>query len=112
MSRDALEGEGPRRWPQEWLGRWLEEAAKAVGGGYCRLHMPLKLVLGITGTVAGHRLGALERGGLPPPPSKASLPMCLRPLALARGLWRWSAARRLCGEAGQVAAGSACAELR
>ena len=48
--------------------RWLEEVAKAVGGGYCRLQMPLKLALGIRGTVAGHRLGALGgEGGLPPP---------------------------------------------
>ena len=37
--------------------------AKAVGGGYCRLHMPLKLALPVWGTVAGHRLGALEGVG-------------------------------------------------
>ena len=41
----------------------LEEVAKAVGGGYCRLQMPLRLALGVRGTVAGHRLGALEEGG-------------------------------------------------
>ena len=41
---------------------------KAVGGGYCRLQVPLKLALAVGGTVAGHRLGALE-GGSPPPPS-------------------------------------------
>ena len=34
-------------------------AGKAVGGGYCRLQLPLKLALGVRGTVAGHRLGAL-----------------------------------------------------
>ena len=46
----------------------MEEVAKAVGGGYCRLQMPLRLALGVGGTVAGHRLGALEMGGgsLPP----------------------------------------------
>ena len=33
------------------------------GGGYCRLQMPLKLVLAVKGTVAGHRLGALQGGG-------------------------------------------------
>ena len=44
----------------------LEEGAKAVGGGYCRLQMPLKLALAVRGTVAGHRLGARE-GGAPPP---------------------------------------------
>ena len=37
-------------------------------GGYCRLQMPLRLALGVRGTVAGRRLG-----GLPPPPSNASL---------------------------------------
>ena len=40
--RDALEGKGPQRRPQKRLGRRLEEVAKAVGGGYCRLRMPLK----------------------------------------------------------------------
>ena len=61
LAGDALEGEGPQRGPQRRLGRRLEEVAKAVGGGYCRLHR---------GTVARHRLGALEggRGGAPPLP--------------------------------------------
>ena len=55
--------------------RRLEEVAKAVGGGYCRLQMPLRLALGVRETVAGHRLGALEGGrGDPPPPPNASLP--------------------------------------
>ena len=35
--RDALEGNGPRRRHQRRLGRRLEEVAKAVRGGYCRL---------------------------------------------------------------------------
>ena len=54
----------------------LEEVAKALGGGYCRLQMPLKLALAVRETVAGHMLGALEGGaGVPPPPlSNASLP--------------------------------------
>ena len=52
--------------PQQRLGRRLEEVAEAVGGGYCRLQMPLGLALAAWGTVAGHRLGALE-GGVPPP---------------------------------------------
>ena len=30
--------------------RRLEEVAKAVGGGYCRLQMPLKLALAVRGT--------------------------------------------------------------
>ena len=49
-------------------------SAKAVAGGYCRLHMPLKLALAVRGTVAEHRLGALEwGGGVSAPPSNASL---------------------------------------
>ena len=35
---------------------------RAVGGGYCRLQMPLKPALAIRGTVAGRRPGALEEG--------------------------------------------------
>ena len=57
--RDALEGKGPQR----RLDRQLEEVAKAVGGGYCWLQMPLRLALAVRGTVAGRRLGALEGGG-------------------------------------------------
>ena len=60
--RGALQGQGPQRRPQKRLDRWLEGVAKAVGGGYCRLQMPLRLALGVRGTVAGHRLGALEGG--------------------------------------------------
>ena len=37
MVRGALEGKRPQRRPQRRLGRRLEEVAKAVGGGYCRL---------------------------------------------------------------------------
>ena len=85
--RDVLKGEGPQRRPQKRLDRRLEEVAKAVGGGYCRLQMPLKLALGVGETVAGHRLGGLEGGGggfqcisAPPPPAPhAPRP---RPLAL------------------------------
>ena len=62
---DASEGKGAQRRPQRRLGRRLEEVAKAVGGGYCRLQMPRSLALAVSETVAGHRLGALE-GGLPP----------------------------------------------
>ena len=54
--------------------RRLEEVVKAVGGGYCWLQMPLRLALGVRGTVAGHSLGALEGGGGTSPPSNASLP--------------------------------------
>ena len=62
-ARDASEGKGPQRRPQKWLGRRLEEVAKAVGGGYWRLQMQLKPALGVRDTVAGHRLGALFGGG-------------------------------------------------
>ena len=65
--RGASEGKGPQRRPQRRLGRRLEEVAKAVGGGYCRLQLPLRLALGVRGTVAGHRQGALEGGWSPPP---------------------------------------------
>ena len=55
---------------QRRLGRRLGEVAEAVGGGYCRLQMPLSLALAVRGTVAGRRLDALEVGGgggvLPP----------------------------------------------
>ena len=52
------------------LGRRLEEVAQVVGGGYW-LQTPLKPALAVRGTLAGHRLGALERGG--GGPSDASL---------------------------------------
>ena len=60
--RDALDGKGPERRPQQRLDRRLKEVAKAVGGGYFRLQMPLSLALAIRGTVAGHRLEAGRRG--------------------------------------------------
>ena len=49
--------------------RQAVEVAKAVGGGYCRLQMPLKLAFAVSGTVAGHGLCALRGGGggVPPP---------------------------------------------
>ena len=67
-ARDALEGKRPRRRPQRWLERRSEEVARAVGGGYCRLQMPLKRALAATETVGGHRPGAPEGGGGVPPP--------------------------------------------
>ena len=49
--------------------RRLEEVAKAVGGGYCRLQMPWKLALAVREAVAGRWLGALKgEEGVPPPP--------------------------------------------
>ena len=64
--RDAFEGKGPQRGPQRLSDSRLEEVAKAVGGGYCRLQMPLKLALAVKETVAGHRLGALKGVDLAP----------------------------------------------
>ena len=79
--REASEGEGPQRRPRRRVDWRLEEVAKAVAGGYCRLQTPLKRALGVRETVAGNRLGALEGGGgtpcvpfrlvvvvVPPPP--------------------------------------------
>ena len=43
----ALEGKGPQQQPGKRLDRRLEEVAEAVGGGYCRLQMPLRLALGV-----------------------------------------------------------------
>ena len=42
---------------QKRLDRRLEEVAEAVGGGYCRLQMPLKRALAVRQTVSGHRWG-------------------------------------------------------
>ena len=53
--------------PQRRLGRRLEEVAQAVGGGYCRLQMPLRLALDVRGTVTGHRLGGPWRHWVPVP---------------------------------------------
>ena len=59
----ASEGKGPRRRPRKRLDRRLEEVAEAVGGGYCRLQMPLRLAVAVRETVAGRwLLGALEGG--------------------------------------------------
>ena len=77
---DASEGKGPERRPQKRLGRRLEEVAKAVGGGYCRLQIPLKPALGVKGTVAGHRLGALEGG-----PPLFPIHPCPPPITVAPG---------------------------
>ena len=70
--RVALDRKGPQRQRQKRFGRRWEEVAKAIGGGYCRLQMLLRLALGVRETVAGHRLAALEGGGVPP--SNASPP--------------------------------------
>ena len=79
LTRDASEGKGPQRRPQKQLdSRQLEGVAEAVGGGYCRLQMPLKLAPGVRGIVPGHRLGALEGEGGTSLPSNASLPLIPR----------------------------------
>ena len=82
--RAALEGKGPQRWPQRRLGRRLEEVAEAVGGGYCRLQIPLRPALGVRGTVAAHKLGARE--GLHPCSGAAKqLCPCQRGYSLRNG---------------------------
>ena len=62
----CMRRESTSKRPQKRLDRRLEEVAKTVGSGYCQLQMPLKPALGVRGTVAGHRLGALEGGHLHP----------------------------------------------
>ena len=69
--RDALEGKVPQRRPQQRLGRRLEGVAEAVGGGYCRLQMLLKLAPAVRETLVGALEGA--GGGGTSPPSNASL---------------------------------------
>ena len=64
----CIRRDGASETAPEALDRRLEEVAEAVGGGYCRLQMPLKLALGVRGTVAGHWKGALKGGGGVPPP--------------------------------------------
>ena len=81
-TRDASELKGPQRRPQNRL----DEVAKAVGGGYCRLQMLLSLALGVRGTVAGHRLGALEVGGGDPPPFRC-MPVSLAPFHFPFRRW-------------------------
>ena len=55
--RHASEGKGPQRRPQQRFDRRLEEVAKAVGGGYCRLQLPLKLALAVIATARNHEPG-------------------------------------------------------
>ena len=62
--RDAFAAQGPQRRPQEAVRQAVGGAvSKSVGGGYCRLQMPVRLARGVRETVAGHKLGALHRGG-------------------------------------------------
>ena len=58
LGQGCIRREGPSEVAPEAV-RW------AVGGGYCRLQVPLKLALAIRETVAGHGLSAPER--VPPP---------------------------------------------
>ena len=62
VSQGCIRREGTQRRPRRRLDRRLEEVAEAIGGGCCRLQLPWKPALGVTGTVAGHMLGALEGG--------------------------------------------------
>ena len=56
-------GEGPQRQPQRRLDRRLAKVAKAVGGGYCRLQMPLKVALGSQRDSGWAQAGRPGRGG-------------------------------------------------
>ena len=90
VTRDILERKGPQGGPQKRLDRRLEGVAEAVGGGYYRLQIPLKLAFVVRETVAGHRLGALEEGG------ETGLPMqpCPSPSDQARAGLRLQADAR------------------
>ena len=83
--RDALGGKGPQRRSQERRGRRLEKAV----GGYCQLQIPLKLALAVKEAPAGHILGALEGGYLPPTDHM--------PTETQRGRWRTTRMRRNVG---------------
>ena len=50
---DAFEGKGPHKRPKTPLNGQLEEVAQAVGGGYCRSQMSLKLPLAVRETHGG-----------------------------------------------------------
>ena len=80
----CIRREGAPKAAPEQLDRRLEEVARAVGGGYCRLQMPLKLAQGVRGTVVGHGLRAPEGWGGTSPPSNASLPSPQKPMPLPR----------------------------
>jgi hypothetical protein len=60
MVRIHRNGSDPRGGPRSgYIGGW-RRLPKRLGA--CRFQMPLKLALAVRGTVAGHRLGALEGG--------------------------------------------------
>ena len=61
--RDVLDGQGPWRRLRTPSGRRLEASTKAVGGGHCRLQMPLGLAVVVRARAAWHRLGPWSGGG-------------------------------------------------
>ena len=66
--RYLLPTEGGRKGGgQSYNVRRLEEVAKAVGGGYCRLQTPLRLPLAVRDRAARPSAGCSNRGGTPPP---------------------------------------------
>ena len=72
------------------LDKRLEEVAKPVAGGNCRLQTPSKPALAVRGTVPGHRPGVLE-GRRPPPPFQCILNqhpqrVCRAPLTTKPGV--------------------------
>ena len=64
LPRVVLEGEGPQRRSQQRFGRQLEAVAKAVGGGCCRLQMPLSLALAVRKTALGIGWAPWRGGGV------------------------------------------------
>ena len=57
VGRDALEGKGVSKAVPKAVRQAVEGVAKAVGGGYCRLPLALRMAVAVRETVAGHRLG-------------------------------------------------------
>ena len=64
VRQGCIRREGASEAAPEAMRQAVEGGCQSGWGGYCRLQMPLRLALGVRGTVAGHRLGALD----PPSP--------------------------------------------
>ena len=76
LPQGCIRSEGTAEAAPEAVRQAAGGVAQAVGGGYCRLQMPLRPALAVRWSVAGHRLGALEGegGGGGSALSSASLP--------------------------------------
>ena len=82
---ECMRMEGTSEAAPETVRQALGGGCQSGWGGCCRLQMPLSLVLGVRGTVAGHRLGALEGGGVARSPRKHQCAPALSRKACGRG---------------------------